>query len=75
VKYELYGARRCPQTQDMRDWLEFRGCEFVEYDVEIDPAALQRVKALTGGQQAVPILVEQGAVVQVGWQGRSCIVG
>jgi glutaredoxin 3 len=74
-KYELYGTQRCPYTQEMRDWLEFRGCEFVEYDVESDPAALDRMKALAGGQRAVPVLVEEGRVVEVGWQGRSCIVG
>jgi len=74
-KYELFGAARCPYTQEMRDWLEFRGCEFVEYDVESDAAALERMKVLAGGQRAVPVLVEDGRVVEVGWQGRSCIVG
>jgi glutaredoxin len=73
--YELYGAERCPHTQEMRDWLELRRCEFVEFDVERDPAALDRMKALTGGQRTVPVLVQQGRVVQVGWQGRGCIVG
>jgi glutaredoxin 3 len=58
----------------MREWLEFRGHEFVEYDVESDPTAFERMKALAGGQRAVPVLVEDGRVVEVGWQGRSCIV-
>ncbi len=74
-KYELYGTERCPYTQEMREWLEFRGCEFVEYDVESDPAALERMKTLSGGQRSVPVLVEEGRVIQVGWQGRSCIAG
>jgi glutaredoxin len=74
TNYELYGTERCPYTREMRDWLEFRGCDFVEYDVENDPAALDRMKALAGGQRAVPMLVEAGRVVEVGWQGRSCIV-
>ena len=26
------------------------------------------------GQRNVPVLVEDGRVVQVGWQGRSCVV-
>jgi len=73
-KYELYGTDRCPYTQEMRDWLDFRGCEFVEYNVESDSAALERMKTLSGGQRAVPVLVEDGRVVEVGWQGRSCIV-
>jgi mycoredoxin len=74
-KYEMYGTGRCPHTQEMRDWLELRGCDFVEYDVESDAVALERFKTLGGGQRTVPMLVEQGRVVQVGWQGRGCIVG
>ena len=74
ASYELYGTERCPYTGEMRDCLEFRGCQFVEYDVEKDPAALERMKAIAGGQRAVPVLVEDGRVVQVGWQGRSCVV-
>ena len=75
MKYELYGTSRCPYTSEMRDWLELRRLEFVEYDVEADRAALERMKALAGGQRAVPVLVEDGRVSQIGWQGRSCIVG
>ena len=71
--YELYGAGGCPYTREMREWLEWRGCEFVEYDVEADHAALERLQALTGGR-SVPVLVDDGRLVQVGWQGRSCIV-
>jgi glutaredoxin 3 len=58
----------------MRDCLEFRRCEFVEYDVEADPVARRRMEELEGGQRNVPLLVENGKVVEVGWQGRSCIV-
>jgi glutaredoxin len=74
-KYELYGATRCPYTAEIRDWLELRNLDFVEYDVDSDAAALERMKALAGGQRAVPVLVEDGRVVQIGWQGRSCVVG
>jgi len=73
--YELYGTKTCPYTGEMRDWLEFRGCKYVEYDVESDAAALARLKSLSGGQRSVPVLVEDGRVVQIGWEGRSCIVG
>jgi glutaredoxin len=75
AKYELYGTVRCPYTAEMRDWLELRNLDYVEYDVESDPAALERMKTLAGGQRSVPVLVEDGAVTQIGWQGRSCIVG
>ena len=48
--------------------------EFIEYDVEADPVARGRMRELAAGQRNVPLLVEDGKVVQVGWQGRSCIV-
>jgi hypothetical protein len=32
------------------------------------------MREVAGGQRNVPLLVEEGKVVQVGWQGRSCIV-
>ena len=74
AKLELFGTARCPYTSEMRDWLEFRRREFVEYDVESDPEARERMRAVANGQRNVPLLVEDGKVVEVGWQGRSCIV-
>jgi len=71
---ELYGTARCPHTGEMREWLEWKRSDFVEYDVEADPAARRRMRELPGGQRNVPLLIEDGKVVQVGWQGRSCIV-
>lgn len=74
AKVELFGTARCPYTQDMRDWLEWKRCEFVEYDVEADPQARSRMQELAAGHRSVPVLVEDGKVVQIGWQGHSCMV-
>ncbi|HEX6669541.1 MAG TPA: Uxx-star family glutaredoxin-like (seleno)protein [Gemmatimonadales bacterium] len=73
-RVELYGTLDCPYTRDMREWLELRGTEFVEYDVERDRAARERLRALAGQQRTVPVLVEDGTVVQIGWQGRGCTI-
>ena len=73
-KLELFGSARCPHTSEMRDWLEWKRSDFVEYDVEADSAARQRMREVASGQRTVPILVEDGKVVQVGWQGQGCIV-
>jgi glutaredoxin 3 len=59
----------------MRDWLEARRADFTEYDVEADPNARRRMRELAGSQRIVPILVEDGRLIQVGWQGRGCTVG
>lgn len=74
ARLELYGTARCPYTQDMRDWLEFNRRNFVEYDVEADPDARRRMRELDGSLRKVPVLVEDGKVVQIGWQGHGCMV-
>jgi len=74
AKLELYGTARCPHTTEMREWLEWKRSEFVEYDVEADPGARRRMHQIASGQRTVPILVEDGKVVEVGWQGRGCII-
>jgi glutaredoxin 3 len=58
----------------MREWLEWKGCEFDEYDVEADTTAYTRMVAISGGQRSVPVLVEDGRVTQIGWQGRGCAI-
>src|ERR1700689_4910424 len=71
---ELYGTKSCQYTQEMREWLEWKGTEFVEYDVEADLAARERMRSLANGQRTVPMLVDGDKVVQIGWQGRGCVV-
>ena len=74
-KFELFGMASCPYTQEMREFLEWRGEEFVEYDVENDAGARARMLQLANGQRTVPVLIEDGKLQQIGWQGRGCIVG
>ncbi|HZD94870.1 MAG TPA: Uxx-star family glutaredoxin-like (seleno)protein [Candidatus Sulfotelmatobacter sp.] len=74
AKLELYGAARCPYTQDMREWLEWNRRDFAEFDVETDPEARRRMRELDSSLRKVPVLVEDGKIVQVGWQGHGCPV-
>lgn len=71
---ELYTTAGCPHCAAAREDLEWRGIEFVEYDVEQDPEARERMLRLTGGTRTVPVIVEEGQPVQTGWMGRGCIV-
>jgi glutaredoxin len=73
-KLELYGTASCPFTSEMREWLEWRGSEFTEYDVEADNQARSRVLLLASAPLTIPLLVRDGKIIQVGWQGRSCVV-
>jgi mycoredoxin len=71
---ELFGTASCPYTSELREQLQWDRREFVEYDVERDPQARQRMMELTRGARNVPVLVEDGRVLQTGSQGRSCFV-
>lgn len=71
---ELYGTRSCPHTAELRERLEWQDVAFVEYDVESDPVAFARMRELCAGGTAVPVLTEDGRVVQIGFDGRACYV-
>jgi glutaredoxin len=71
---ELFGTRSCPYTSEMREWLEWKGTDFTEYDVETDGQARARLHQLAQAPVTVPLLVEDGKVIQIGWQGRGCVV-
>ena len=71
---ELYATRSCPHCAAAREDLEWRGVDFVEYDVEQDAEAYQRMLQLTDGNRIVPVIVAEGTPPQVGWMGRGCAV-
>ncbi|GAC1395940.1 MAG: hypothetical protein NVSMB65_15020 [Chloroflexota bacterium] len=74
VKGELYVTSGGPYCAAARDALEWRGVPFVEYDVGQDRAAYDRMLQLTGGQRTVPVIVEEGQPVRIGWMGQGCVV-
>ncbi|HVD34564.1 MAG TPA: Uxx-star family glutaredoxin-like (seleno)protein [Rubrobacter sp.] len=71
---ELYTTVGCPYSEAAREDLEWRGVDFIEYDVEEDPEARGRMLELTGGTRTVPVILEEGKPVQIGWMGRGCAV-
>jgi len=71
---ELYTTVGCPYSEAAREDLEWRGVDFVEYDVERAPEAYTRMLEITGGNRTVPVIVEEGKPVQIGWMGRGCFI-
>ena len=72
---ELYGTSSCPYTEELREWLQWNRRDFVEYDIEVDVTARERLREVDNSLRTVPILVEDGKVIQVGWHGRGCVIG
>ena len=71
---ELYGGASCQYTSELREQLLYESRDFTEYDVESDPAARRRMISLTDGQRTIPVLVQDGSVLQIGWHGRGCMI-
>jgi glutaredoxin 3 len=71
---ELYTAAGCEHSDAAREDLEWRGVDFVEYDVEKDREAYGRMLEITGGSRTVPVIIEEGKPAQIGWMGRGCVV-
>jgi glutaredoxin 3 len=74
MQIELYTASGCPYSAAAREDLEWRGVDFVEHDVEQNPEAYARMLELTGGNRTVPVIVEEGKPVQIGWMGQGCFI-
>jgi glutaredoxin 3 len=71
---ELYTTAGCPYSAAAREDLEWRGVDFVEYDVERNLDAYERMLELSGGKRTVPVIVEENKPIQVGWMGQGCSV-
>ncbi len=74
ARFELFGAARCPYTLEMREALMFARHTFIEYDVEADPEARARLRAMAGDVRTIPVLVEDGKVKEIGFRGRGCML-
>lgn len=74
MKVELYTASGCQYSEAAREDLEWRGIEFLEYDVEKDEQARGRMLEITGGNRTVPVIVEEGKPPQIGWMGQGCFI-
>jgi glutaredoxin len=72
ARVELFGSTGCPYTAEWREYLTWNRVNFVEHNVETDGDARARLLSLTGGRAAVPVLVEDGRLKEIGWRGRSC---
>ena len=71
---ELYTTAGCPYSTAAREDLEWRGIDFVEYDMERDREAYERMLDLTDGDRTVPMIIGEGKHAQVGWRGQDYFV-
>jgi glutaredoxin len=66
----LYTTSWCGWCKRTRSWLDGKGVEYTDHDVERDAAAAAEMRELTGGDTGVPVVVIDGEVIQGFDQGR-----
>lgn len=65
----IYGKEHCPYTQAARDHYAGRGVGVEYVNVKADKAAMTRMLELSGGHRKVPVIVEDGGKVTIGFGG------
>lgn len=68
MSVQIFGKDSCPYTRAAVDAFKAKDPSAEYINVKRDPAALDRMLALTGGQRLVPVIVEDGKVT-VGYGG------
>lgn len=74
IRRELYGTRSCRFTRDLQEELDWQSRPFTTYYVDEDAEARDRLARLVDKPHMVPVLVENGEVTQVGYNGRGCYI-
>jgi glutaredoxin 3 len=64
----IFGKDSCPYTQAARDDYADRGIPFEYFNVKKNPAELARMLEFSKGRRAVPVIVDNGAVM-IGFAG------
>jgi glutaredoxin-like YruB-family protein len=66
----LYTTSWCGWCKRTRSWLDGKGVEYTDKDVERDATAAAEMRDLTGGDTGVPVVVIDGEVIQGFDQGK-----
>jgi glutaredoxin len=69
VALTIYTKPGCPYCAAAKEDLQSRGIEYEEVDVYATTGARDTVTRLTGGQQVVPVLVDERGEVRIGFGG------
>jgi glutaredoxin 3 len=65
----IYGKENCPYTQRARNDYEARQVKFEYIDVKKNRADLDRMLEVSGGVRRVPVIIEEGGKVTIGFGG------
>jgi len=70
VGVTIYTKPGCPYCEKAREFYTERGIAFEDLNAQDDMALRKEMLSITNGDPTVPVIVENGRLKQIGWEGR-----
>jgi glutaredoxin 3 len=70
VRLVIYTKPGCPYCAKAKEHYGDIGVPFDERNAQDDPTFRREMLAITGGDRTEPVIVEDGRLLQIGWEGR-----
>lgn len=70
MEVKLYTKPGCPFCEKARQSYRARGIAFEEFNAQDDLKFRKEMLSITEGDPTVPVIVEDGKLKQIGWEGR-----
>lgn len=66
----IYTKPGCPYCQKAREHYTGQGIAFDDRNAQDNPVFRKEMLSITEGDRTVPVIVENGQLKQIGWEGR-----
>jgi len=70
MKVTIYTKPGCPHCAKAREFYIGQGIAFEDLNAQDNLKYREEMLALTSGDPTVPVIVEDGSLKQIGWEGR-----
>lgn len=70
MEVTIYTKPGCPYCEKAREFYTERGIAFEDLNAQDDMTLRKEMLSITNGDPTVPVIVENGRLKQIGWEGR-----
>jgi len=70
LEVKIYTKPGCPYCAKAREFYDAQGIPFQEFNAQDNLKFREEMLAISNGDPTVPVIVEDGRLKQIGWEGR-----
>lgn len=70
MKVKIYTKPGCPYCQKAREFYNGKAIPFEDLNAQDNMKYREEMLAISNGDPTVPVIVEDGKLKQIGWEGR-----